>query len=482
MDTGSKITDIGDIKKLVTVMDEELAVSANFDILKRELEIGGRYSCFYLIDGFSADAFVQKLLQFLCELKPEDMPDSFEEMQLCKLPAGEVTSEDKLDNIYKAILSGQMCMLIEGYSSAILVDSREYPARSVSEPDKDKVLRGSKDSFVETLVFNCALIRRRIRSTKLRIEAFDVGESSHTDVAVCYMSDRVDERSLNIIKQKLQAVINSEKIDSLSMNQESLAESLYKKSWWNPFPKYKYTERADVTAASMLEGSIAILVDNSPLAMIIPTTLFDIVEEANDYYFPPITGTYLRLSRFIINIFTLITTPLFLLLMQNPDFIPESLRFIMIKETVNVPLIWQFIILEFAVDGMKMAAINTPTMLTTPLSVIAGLVIGEFAVSSGWFNSEPMLYMAGVTIANYSQVNYELGYALKFMRMLLLIFTALFNVWGFAAGIVVVILAVSLNKTLTGRRYLYPLIPFNPRQLARMLFRLDIRKVVGKQQ
>ena len=154
----------------------------------------------------------------------------------------------------------------------------------------------------------------------------------------------------------------------------------------------------------------------------------------------------------------------------------------MIKETVNVPLIWQFIILEFAVDGMKMAAINTPTMLTTPLSVIAGLVIGEFAVSSGWFNSEPMLYMAGVTIANYSQVNYELGYALKFMRMLLLIFTALFNVWGFAAGIVVVILAVSLNKTLTGRRYLYPLIPFNPRQLARMLFRLDIRKVVGKQQ
>ena len=124
------------------------------------------------------------------------------------------------------------------------------------------------------------------------------------------------------------------------------------------------------------------------------------------------------------------------------------------KDTVNIPLIFQLLILEIAIDGLRLAALNTPSMLSTPLSVIAGLVMGEFSVKSGWFNSEVMLYMAFVSVANYTQPNFELGYALKFMRLELLVLTALFNWWGFAAGTLIIVLSICFNKTLSGRNYL----------------------------
>ena len=148
-------------------------------------------------------------------------------------------------------------------------------------------------------------------------------------------------------------------------------------------------------------------------------------------------------------------TPGFLLFMQNPNWIPEMFKFVTIQDTVNIPLIFQILILELAIDGLRLAALNTPSMLSTPLSVIAGIVMGEFSVKSGWFNSEIMLYMAFVSVANYTQPNFELGYALKFMRLLLLILTAAFNWIGFVVGCILVILSVCVNRTLSGRSYLH---------------------------
>lgn len=239
------------------------------------------------------------------------------------------------------------------------------------------------------------------------------------------------------------------------MNQQSLAECLMKRKWFNPFPKFKFSERPDTAAACLLEGKIVILVDNSPSAMILPTSVYDIIEEANDYYFPTLTGVYLKITRGIIAFLTVFLTPVYLLFMQNLRWLPEMFTFVVVRDMVNVPLIWQLLILELAIDGLRLAAMNTPSMLSTPLSVIAGLVLGEFSVSSGWFNSEIMLAMAFVAVANYTQPNFELGYALKFMRLQLLILTALFNWIGFLAGIVVILCSVCMNKTLTGRNYLY---------------------------
>ena len=197
-----------------------------------------------------------------------------------------------------------------------------------------------------------------------------------------------------------------------------------------------------------------ILVDNSPSAMILPTSIFDVIEEANDYYFPTLTNLYLKTARGLITLLTVFLTPVFLLFVQNPRWIPEVFDFVMVKGEVNIPIIFQLLMLEIAIDGLRLAAMSTPTMLSTPLSVIAGLVMGEFSVQSGWFNSEVMLYMAFVAVANYTQPNFELGYALKFMRLELLILTALLNWIGFAAGFVIVVLSICFNKTLSGRNYL----------------------------
>ena len=268
--------------------------------------------------------------------------------------------------------------------------------------------------------------------------------------------------------------INSMDVDSLTMNQESLAECLYQHKWYNPFPKFKFTERPDTTAASILEGSIVVRVDNSPSAMILPTSVFDIIEDADDYYFPPITGTYLRLSRIVINLAAVFLTPVLLLLLSNPSWIPECLNFIKISEPVNVPILYQFLLLEFAIDGLRLASLNTPTMFSTPLSVVAGIILGDYTVSSGWFNAEVMLYMAFVAVANYTQVSFELGYALKFMRIILLCLTAWFDIYGFIAGTLLTIACIVFNKTISGKSYIYPLIPFNLRQCMKRFFRVSL--------
>ena len=453
------------------LLDLRLHVNANFDLLSREIKVGERRACYYCVDGFIKDDLMEKMLQYFIGLKKEDIPEDAEKMCQGYVPHVEVETQDDYDEIIKNILSGQFALIIDGFDKAILIDARSYPARSVGEPEKDKTLRGSKDGFVETIVFNTALIRRRIRSTDLRMEMVSTGKSSKTDITLCYMDSRVDKKFLKEIKERIDAL----NVDALTMNQESLAECIYKGKWYNPFPKFKYTERPDVAAAQILEGNIIILVDNSPSAMVLPTTIFDMVEEADDYYFPPITGTYLRFARFIISFMTFFVTPTFLLLMMNPEYVPEWLEFVVVRDGINIPLIWQFLILELSIDGLRLAAVNTPNMLSTPLSVIAGIVLGEFAVESGWFNSEVMLYMAFVTVASYTTASYELGYAMKFMRMITLILTSIFGIWGYIAGIIIFIVTIVGNKTIAHTSYLYPLFPLDIKVLWRILYRHQLK-------
>ncbi len=457
----------GTLTQNIQYLDTLMGLETNFDIIHRVIRLGDTDACMYLIDGFCKDELMQKILQYLMDLKAEDFPQDAHEMSKIAIPYVEVDLDDTWEKILGALLSGVFVLLVDGYEKAVLIDARTYPARGVEEPDKDKVLRGSKDGFVETVVFNTALIRRRIRSTDLHMEMLNAGENSRTDIVLCYMESRVDQKLLTKIRERIRSI----QVDALAMNQESLAECLYQRKWYNPFPKFKYTERPDTAAAQVLEGNLVILVDNSPSAMILPTTIFDVVEEADDYYFPPVTGTYLRLTRFLIALLTYFVTPTYLLLMNHRMWIPENLTFIVLKEEPNVPLILQFLLLELAIDGLRLAAVNTPNMLSTPLSVMAALVLGEFSVESGWFSSEVMLAMAFVAIANYTQANYELGYALKFMRILNLLLTQFFGLWGYLAGIITFALALLTNKTISGQSYLYPLIPFDKEKMKNRFFR-----------
>lgn len=436
--------------KNVDYMNQMLPVEDSFDIVQRDIQIGGKDATFYFIDGFTKDESMLKIMDSFFNIKEEDMPKDAAAFATTCIPYVEVDVIGDFDQIFRNLLSGVTCLFIDGYQACLAIDCRTYPARSVDEPDKDKSLRGSRDGFVETIVFNTALMRRRIRDRHLVMKMLEVGESSRTDVALCYMKDRVDQELLKNLNYRIRDI----KVDDLRMNQQSLAECLFKRKWYNPFPKFKFTERPDTAAACLLEGKVVILVDNSPSAMILPTSILDIIEEANDYYFPTLTGMYLKISRALITFLTIFLTPVFLLFMQNLSWLPKIFAFVAVKDTVNIPLIFQLLMLEVAIDGLRLAALNTPSMLSTPLSVIAGLVMGEFSVKSGWFNAEVMLYMAFVAVANYTQPNFELGYALKFMRLELLVLTAVFNWIGFLAGTVIVICSICFNKTLSGRSYL----------------------------
>ena len=434
----------------IRYMNEILPVNESFDLIRREMEIGGKASVFYYIDGFIKDEAMLKIMDSFLSVSEEDMPEDAEGFIRKNVPYVEVDILEDFDQVIRNVLSGPAVLFINGYKECIAIDCRTYPARSVDEPDKDRSLRGSRDGFVETIVFNTALMRRRIRDPHLVMEMTEAGQTSRTDIALCYMNDRVDPELLKNLKDRIESL----KIDDLRMNQQSLAEALFKRKWFNPFPKFKFTERPDTAAACLLEGKVVILVDNSPSAMILPTSILDMIEEANDYYFPTVTAVYLKVTRALITIATVFFTPLYLLFMQNQDWLPEAFEFVAVRDTVNIPLIFQFLLLELSIDGLRLAAMNTPTMLSTPLSVIAGIVMGEFSVQSGWFNSEVMLYMAFVAVANYTQPNFELGYALKFMRLMLLVLTAVFDLYGFIIGCILVVCFLIFNKTLSGRNYL----------------------------
>ena len=449
MKDGKKIT--ASREESTSYMNQTLPMRESFDLIQRDLMIGERMASFYFINGLNKDDDMLKLMDALLKIKKEDMPAGILQFMEMAIPYTEVELIEDFDQVLKNLFSGVTCLFVDGYEGAIAIDCRTYPARSVEEPDKDKSLRGSRDGFVETVVSNTAMIRRRIRSEHLVMEMQEVGDSSRTDIAICYMKDRVNKEILCDLRQKVLSI----RTDDLRMNQQSLAECLMKRKWYNPFPKFKFTERPDTAAACLFEGKVVLLVDNSPSAMILPTSILDVIEEANDYYFPTLTRVYLKSARGLISFLTIFLTPVFLLLMQNLNWLPKMFACVAVKSMINIPLIFQLLILEIAIDGLRLAALNTPSMLSTPLSVIAGLVMGEFSVKSGWFNSEVMLYMAFVAVANYTQPNFELGYALKFMRLQLLILTALFNWIGFLIGCIVVVCSICFNKTLSGWSYLH---------------------------
>ena len=255
------------------------------------------------------------------------------------------------------------------------------------------------------------------------------------------------------------------------MSQQSLIDCLVPKQWFNPFPKVRYTERPDAVAASVLEGSMVVITDNSPAAMIIPSGIFDFLQDTNDYYMSPVIGSYMRIVRMFIFALTMLMIPVWLLLIKNPQFIPEWLAFIKIEEPNTVPIVAQLFIVEIVIDAMRLASINTPQSLSGSFGVIGALVLGEFAVSAGWFVPEVVLYMAFVALTNFTQPSFELGYAFKLFRMMLIGLIALFNLWGFIAGILIIVIEIATTKTVTGQCYLYPLIPFKWSALTSLLLR-----------
>ena len=459
-------------RKNIESLDAILNVKDNFDILKKTLIIGEDELTLYFIDGFVKDAVMQKMMMHFLSLKSlgERTDRNAQDFLFHNVPYVEADVTDDLDFMVQMMLSGATIMLGSSFlNRGIVIDARTYPARDTAEPENDRVIKGARDGFVETLIFNTALIRRRIRDTKLKMSYMTVGTRSKTDVVVCYIEDKADLDYVATLKKKISEI----DVEALTVGMQSLIECLIPSRWYNPFPKVRTTERPDAAAAQLMEGNVLIICDNSPEVMILPASLFDFMQDTNDFYFPPLTGSYLRVLRFIIFFMTLILMPLWLIALHNPESVPSWLEFVIPEEHGKLPILVQLLLAEFIIDGLRLASMNTPGMLSNSLSVIGGLILGDFSIQIGWLIPEVVVYGAFVAIANFSQRNYELGYAFKFLRLILLVLTWFWEIWGFVAGIILCFVLLVTNKTLNGKRsYLYPLIPFNGKALKRMIFRV----------
>ena len=463
-----------DYRENVRELDDLLGVGRSCDMVSRDYLIGGRRARLWVVDGFGSDSILERMGAFWLTLKPENVVGLTEMQDFLDryITFSESNVTFDISDAVTSVFLGKSLLAVEGLAGVALMDAKGYPSRSVNEPPDGKVLRGSHDGFVEAVVPNMALLRRRIRDPHLTMEGHKVGSRTHNDAVLCYLDDKVDQDLLRKLRGKLLGL----DVRSLSMAQESLAEAIRPKQWYNPFPKVRYTERPDAAAASIMEGSIVLMVDNSPSVMILPTGFFDFTQESNDYYFPPLVGTYLRVLRVTVFLLSLFITPAWYLMVSEPNRLPGWLNFLSSPEPVSLSLLSQLLVVEFLIDVLKLASLNTPDSLSNSFSMLGALVLGDFAVQAGWLGPEVLVYMAFVSVAGFAQPSYELGYAFKLLRVALLLVTAAFDVWGFCLGVVGIFILLCTTKPLVGKGYLYPLVPFNGKALLRLLVREPISR------
>jgi len=460
-----------DLTRNAALLDELLGVGRSFDMVARDLYAGVRRCRVYTIDGYGDDAVIERVLGRLMAQSTTAWASTMQEFIDRYVSFGEVDAERDVEKAVTAVLLGKTLLLAEGCDACALIDAKQFPARGVEEPSGGRVLRGAHDGFIETLTVNAALLRRRIRDPRFTMEGRRISERSRADVVLCYLEHKVDRDLLEELRRKLAAV----DIRSVSMGQESIAEALMKPQWWNPFPNVRYTERPDVATACIMEGSIILLTDNSPAAMILPTCFLDFVQEANDFCFPPLIGSYLRILRCVVFALTLFITPVWYALVRS-GATEGALHFLAIAEDYEVPLLVQLLFAEFIVDLIKLTSLNTPPVFSNSFSMIGALVLGDFAVQAHWLVPEVLAYMAFVAIANFAQPSYELGYAFKLLRLMLLVLVAALGWAGLTLGVAAIAALLATNKPIAGRGYLYPLVPFDGKALRKLLLRRPISR------
>ncbi|MGZ4107627.1 MAG: spore germination protein, partial [Tumebacillaceae bacterium] len=272
------------LRENVEVLNKELGVEKSFDMICRELHYGGKDFALYFIDGFAQDMVMNQIMEYLGQIKEESFTVQ-EIKKLCEQYIGylQVDVVDNLDDVELSVLSGPLVFLVDGEAEAISIDAKQFPGRGPEEPDLERVVRGSRDGFVETLTINTSLTRRRVRDPGVRFEQIKVGRRSKTDVCVSYIEDIANPDLVELIKNKISEI----DIDGLPMAEKTLEELVFERNW-NPYPMVRYTERPDVAAVHLFEGHVLVYVDTSPSVMITPTTFFHHLQHAAEFRNKPI--------------------------------------------------------------------------------------------------------------------------------------------------------------------------------------------------
>jgi stage V sporulation protein AF len=450
----------------IRILEERMGLNHSFDVVMREMTFAGyRSGIFYLNGLVKEDVLTEviKRLTYLDEKQVESEPlQAFMDAFISHI---QVTKVDKMSDVVGKVLTGATALFINQETNVILIDAKNFPVRSIQEPDLERVVRGSRDGFIETLLTNVSLVRRRIRDPRLKLEILQVGERTQMDVCIAYIQDIADPGLVKSIQDKIKAL----KVDGIPLAEKQLEEAIVNKGW-NPYPSVRFSERPDVISTHLLEGHVTIFVDTSPSVMIMPSTFFHLVQHAEENRQTPFVGTYLRWVRFAGILASLFILPLWYLMVVHPELKPVGLEWIGPQKPGKLPLLLQFLIAELGIDLMRMAAVHTPSPLTTAMGLVAAILIGDIAVKTGMFANEIILYLAIATIGTYATPSYELGLANRIFRVALLIITAIFTVPGFVVATTLWFLLLALDRSYNAP-YLWPFIPFNGRALIEILIR-----------
>ena len=458
--------DLDDLEKF---FQDRVGLGTSFDMGNRKLVILKKRVHMYYVNGLCDSLFIIEIIKELVNLNEYEKPSKhlFEIIEN-RLVHESVEIVKTIDEMVDQVLSGLIAVVVEGEQKAFIIDVRSYPGRQPEEPDTEKVVRGSRDGYVENIIVNTALTRRRIRDERLRFEIFSVGERSKTDVAIGYIDGIANPGLVKTVKKELSGI----DIDGISMADKTIEEFMMKQGY-NPYPLVRYTERADVGSIHLLEGHVLIFIDTSPSVIITPATFFHHVQHAEEYRQSPAVGTFVRWTRFLGIFASIFLLPLWFLFVQEPSMLPAKLSFIGPNETSEIPLILQLLIADLGVEFLRIAAIHTPTPLSTAMGLIAAVLIGQIAVDVGMFNSEVILYISIAAVGTFSTPSYELSVANKIVRMLILIVVAIFKAPGLIIATTVFILFLTSLRPLNAP-YLWPLLPFNPVAFTHILVRRPV--------
>ncbi|RJE83636.1 spore germination protein [Paenibacillus sp. 1011MAR3C5] len=384
---------------------------------------------------------------------------------------GEVQLQGEIDLLIRAVLGGDTVVAIEGMPEAFLIGTRSIDKRGIEQPATEQVIRGPREGFIESLGTNLALIRYRLQSTELRVESREIGTRTKSKVAICYMDGITDPELLKELDRRLSEV----KIDGVL--DSGYLEQFIEDNKWSPFPQVQYTERPDKVVANLLEGRIAILVDGSPLALVIPTVFGQFYQTVEDYTERFLLMSAIRMARLVALIFSLVFPSLYVAIISfNPELIPTEFAVAVAGGRAGVPFpaVIEVLIMEVSMEVLREATIRLPQQVGGALSIVGVLVIGQAAVAAGFASPITVVIIALTTIGSFATPAYNAALALRLLRFPLIIMAGIFGLYGIMVGLIVIANHVLSLKSF-GVPYLSPLVPGDKEGIKDLLIRAPIK-------
>ncbi|CQR48302.1 Spore germination protein A1 [Paraliobacillus sp. PM-2] len=428
------------------------------DFILRSFMISGKHQAILIyMDGLSnREEIDDNVLSPLMVKTQEDQSD----LQIDKLIKNRVSISDvkevkTIEDCIQLISSGNPVVLVNNSKTGFSVGLPQWEKRSIEAPEAEKAIRGPREGFVETLAVNISMLRRKIRSPKLKMQSMEIGRYTKTNVIITYIDGVVDKTLVEEVENRLK------RIDIDGILDSGVIEEFIEDNPYSPFPQILETERPDTVTGNLLEGRIAILVDGSPSALIVPITFYSFLQANEDYYNRFLIATAIRWLRFILVIISLLLPSLYVALLTfHQEMIPTALLISMAssREQVPFPAIVEVLIMEITFEALREAGLRLPKQIGSAVSIVGALVIGESAVSAG-IVSAPMVIVVAITgIASFTIPRYSAAIALRMLRFPLIFLGGMLGLLGIMLGIIMVIVHLSTLRSF-GVPYLSPMAP-----------------------